>query len=323
METFDFLNAVLMASRLFGIAPFTHKLRYQLSRAWQLYSLVFVVTQVVAQVTIMSDIVLRPREVLLQKIYSVISETSFLLALSVQVGSLYHASKMVALLNKLSGTTILNLNHKHSNITDTIIVYFQIITLAAITILSYRCMDSFSIFQSTSHLVKMLSLLRCLVLVLPHSQLIRLLIILRVNFQSINSVMFSHKVLEKLKREYFQSNSLSVGESGSSVVESGSSGVIKILSAYHHSLCELVTDLNHVYNVPVTILVTMVFGQLTVYFYTNARLLMSTNENDLKINVIIALSIWVGFLAMNLTFLLWQCERISSQVCDTPLVWRG
>jgi 7tm Chemosensory receptor. len=310
MDVFQLLNPTLVLSRLFGLIPVVQQYRdssnskeYRLSKFWLVYSVMFICVQIVLEITMTWRVREELHEAVLITIFQALSRGSFIFVLGTRIVSMYYIRKLIHLLNKLSSLRLGKVNSKHGNTASKATACFIVCYTIAIIGFSYSLLGKFSVSKTTGLFFRILRTLRFLVTILPYLQLMHILIIVKYKFEALNLIIESLKLYPRGSFSMMSKSSIQMKCHQANKPDNR--GFIKKLSYLHHSLCDLAEGFNSIFSVQVTVLLGMVFVQVTVSMYICTRTGLDT---------VVAMYPGIVLFSAKTLALLWSCNSISSQV---------
>ena len=307
MNIFSFLNPIIVLSRLFGLTPVVPQPyksvtgeKYELSKLWLSYSIIFVSIQVALEFTVVSDIRVKLQEAVLEKSFQFLTHGTFIFVFSVEVMGIYQAKKFVSSLNKLAPLTLLKVNSKHSTVTLKIVSYFIMCYIFILMALSFSMVERFTRITLNNDFLMWLSTLRFIVSILPYFQMIHVMFIIKHEFESLNSMIWPnlYRNFHKIDQDSIQAN------------KSDKAGLFRKLSYLHQSFCDLAEEFNSIYSVQVTIILGLAFLQTTASLYVTTRS-GSLSKTD---HMTGAIQTGVLLFSAKVVALLWLCNGASAQV---------
>ncbi|KAJ9583545.1 hypothetical protein L9F63_022108 [Diploptera punctata] len=293
MDVHDFLNPIIITSRIFGLAHFTvicnkssETVRYKFSKFWLIYTIIFTSLQDILQILIEWNARFITTEIVLTKTTQYIYYTTLIISNVNVMLSVYNSKKLVVVLNELSSIQFRNVHYK--NKVKIYICYIPVTFLFLMIICSVLTKGSHSMFASHADILNGLTSTRFALLILPYLQLLHILIILKEKFESLNSKVISGRII--------------------------------LLKNAHNLLCELTEKVNGIYSVQITVVIALGFVQITTCSFTIIRFILFANIDTFAKFTICGITVWITFFIIMFTILLCLCSAISFEANRTGIL---
>ncbi|KAJ9583544.1 hypothetical protein L9F63_022107, partial [Diploptera punctata] len=304
MDQCDFLNPIIVISRLFGLATFTlvpNKITgtkvCKLSKFWLIYTIIFILIQIILQISVAFKTNFESNEVVLTKVGDYASEINLTSVVVIEIITFYNSKKLITVLNKM---TLINLRNVTNENKESVMkcVSFASTTFIMLTILfsaiflyyGSKYQPSINISFSVLFITKFTSL------VLPEIQCITFFTVLKYKFQLLNSNLISTKHLYKNFDHNVNKRKFT-----------------KLLSSIHCLLCDLAEELNCIHHAQITISISVDFIEFTMTLFTDFRMVLFHSMNESTIYQYGSV-VWVSLIALKLVVLLWVCGLVSFEV---------
>ncbi|KAJ9583542.1 hypothetical protein L9F63_022105, partial [Diploptera punctata] len=254
MDLCDFLNPILIISRLFGLATFTvvpNKIAgtkvYKLSKFWLIYTIIFILFQIILQISPVYKTNYESNEVVLTALDDYITQICLTLVVVIEIITLYNSNKLITVLNKLSLIHLQNVTNKNRESVTKFVSFASAIFIMLTILFSAIFLYYGSQFQPTNNIsFSVLFITKFTSLVLPEIQCINFFTALKVKFQLLNSNLISTKHLNKNFDRNVNKRTFT-----------------KLLSSIHCLLCDLAEELNCIHHAQITLSITLDFIQFT------------------------------------------------------------
>ncbi|KAJ9583543.1 hypothetical protein L9F63_022106, partial [Diploptera punctata] len=254
MDLCDFLNPIIIISRLFGLATFTlvpNKITgtkvYKLSKFWIIYTIIFILFQIILQISVVYKTNYESKEVLLTKLDDYISQICLTSVVVIEIITLYNSNKLITVLNKLSLINLRNVTNKNRESVMKCVSFSSAIFIILTILFSTLFLYNGSQFHLSSNILFfVLVITKYTSLVLPEIQFINFFTALKVKFQLLNSNLISTKHLNKNFDRNVNKRTFT-----------------KLLSSIHCLLCDLAEELNCIHHAQITLSITLDFVQFT------------------------------------------------------------
>ncbi|KAJ9583540.1 hypothetical protein L9F63_022103, partial [Diploptera punctata] len=252
MNLCDFLNPIIIISRLLGLAPFTvvlHKFTgtkvYELSKFWLIYTIIFILFQIVLQISVVYKTNFESNEVVVTKLGDYGSHICLTSVVIMEIVALHNSKKLTTALNKLSLIRLGNLSNKSNEPVMKFVSFasasFVILTIILSTLFLFRS----SGFKSDNSFFTLLFITKFPSMILPGVQFINFFAVIKYKFQILNSNLISKHSYKNVdhninKRKF-----------------------TKVISSIHCSLSELAEELNYLFHAQITMSIALDFMQFT------------------------------------------------------------
>ena len=338
MDLYRIFKPVIFISRVFCLAPFaavedSGSTRYKFSTFWLLYSILGVCVSFISQINLLWISLFIGRATILNVTTKVITVTTCVASVVTQVLCMNNGKNVIRILDHLS---VLDSEHSGGPISYfrlykvfILLLIYSIINLLAPSIIIFATMNTNSVFS-----IKILyySTVYCtceFVLLLPHTQFIHFVLLLKYRFSVLNDTVINFTVPSLYKTSLnHMIRAPAVDRSVNSSTSAVSSSITLLQSTlrkvcrHHDALCDISESVNRTYSLQIllSITVTSIEVLLTAYSFST-ELSNPRNLNLFSSQQYFFISALVGLFAVSwkVVLLVVVCNRASHEVSGLHL----